>query len=361
MRLFGLVIATGIAAVAAIVLFAVFAHESPPSGAAVALIPTHTATPLAPKATPIPHTWPEGVTSQREAVAAGNARPGNGKGIALLSCGDVNHDGRLNTDDGAQFALEGLDIALLPAKSCIDPAHHADFYVGFPTDFAGFDCGAGATPAILVAIGSAGTDLLDATSGESLGLIDIVNAVQPRASAAEVATAPWLAASAVFGAQQAQTAMEQWIEHELKQVLDDYPCLRAVLIGNSHGGVTVTSVTAALDERFGDRMFGVMIDRTIALYDRGATEMPERTPLLNVFQTNEGWHGDVIDAPNVVNFDASAEHAPIAPSDHGGGGIVLVTHKTLDDSPAVQQRIEDAIIAWLAPSAASAAVTPATP
>ena len=37
------------------------------------------------------------------------------------------------------------------------------------------------------------------------------------------------------------------------------------------------------------------------------------------------------------------------------------THKTLDDSPAVQQRIEDAIIAWLAPSAASAAPPTATP
>jgi len=39
--------------------------------------------------------------------------------------------------------------------------------------------------------------------------------------------------------------------------------------------------------------------------------------------------------------------APVAPSD-GGGGPALVTHKTLDDASAVQQRIVDEILRWAA-------------
>ncbi len=344
MRLLGLLVVTGIAAAAAIVLFVVFADGSSPSGAAVAIIPTHTATAAAPTATPIPRTWPEGVVSFHGQY---------GKGWLLLSCLDVNHDGVLDAGDGV--GLRDVSIPLVPAKSCIDRAHHADFFAEGGTDSSGFDCAAGDRPAILLTIGSAGTDLLDLTSGESLGLLDIINALQPRATAAGITTAPWLAASALFGAEQAQTSMEQWLESNLSQVLDNYPCLRAVLIGNSHGGVTVTSVTEVLDAEYGDRMFGVMLDRTIALYDRAATEMPERTPLLNLFQTNEGWHGDFIDAPNVTNVDASAERAPIAPSD-GGGGVTMVTHKTLDDSPPVQRLVEDAIIDWLASPSTSAAI-----
>jgi len=123
--------------------------------------------------------------------------------------------------------------------------------------------------------------------------------------------------------------------------------MRAVLFGHSHGAVNVTSITAALDDAYGDRLFGVLIDRTVALYDRNATEYPSRTELLNIFQLNEGWHGNHIDLPNVVNYDASLERAPIALSD-GGGAPALISHKTLDDSPSIQRRIEDAIMAWLA-------------
>jgi hypothetical protein len=57
------------------------------------------------------------------------------------------------------------------------------------------------------------------------------------------ASVPVLSASAVFGADQPQTRNEEWIEHEVSNRLDDMPCLRAVMIGHSHGGVTVTSVT----------------------------------------------------------------------------------------------------------------------
>lgn len=339
MKLAGLIALIGTAAIAAIVLFEVFSHDSGGPDTAVAIIPTRTATFAAPTATPLPHTWVEGVTTLRNSTSAGKSY--------LLSCLDGNRDDVIEAGDQPP-ATSGLitPIALKPGEACIDPAHHSDFHEGSPSNYYAFNCASSPPPALLVVIGSAGTDLLDLSSGESLGLIDITNAVQARATAAKISTAPVLAASALFGAEQPQTAMEQWIEHDLSAVLDNLPCLRAVLIGNSHGGVTVTSVTAALDAQYGRRLFGVLVDRTIALYDRPAIELPVETLLLNVFQTNEGWHGSAIDAPNVVNLDESAERAPIAPSD-GGGAAVMVTHKTLDDSPPVQQRIEDAILAWL--------------
>ena len=92
-------------------------------------------------------------------------------------------------------------------------------------------------------------------------------------------------------------------------------------------------------------MFGVMVDRSTVLYDRWATDWPHRTPLLNVYQLNEGWHGVALGFPNVVDVDDSAEVAPVAPSD-GGGPPARVTHKTLDDSPGAQRVIVDAIMAW---------------
>ena len=128
--------------------------------------------------------------------------------------------------------------------------------------------------------------------------------------------------------------------------MSEMPCLRTVLVGHSHGGVTVTSIATALEDRFPGRMFGAVIDRTIALYDRDAEELPVATPLLNLFQLNEGWHGVAIDLPNITNVDESGERAPVAPSD-GGGGLALVSHKTLDDAAAVQQRVVDGVIAWL--------------
>jgi hypothetical protein len=119
-----------------------------------------------------------------------------------------------------------------------------------------------------------------------------------------------------------------------------------VLIGHSHGGVTVTSIASALEDEFGDRMLGVLVDRSNILYDRAAGEIPDVTRIINVFQTNEGWHGEPLRQPNVTDIDASDATAPIAPHD-GGGGAGIVTHRSLDDSPAVQARIMEEILAWL--------------
>jgi hypothetical protein len=249
----------------------------------------------------------------------------------LISCRDVNTDGRIDRADASP-----VDVTLVAGQACSDPAHHADFYAD-PIRMIR-DCENSPPFLLVVAIASAGSDLLQPREGESLGLIDILNGLQQRATAANVDMDVIVSTAAIFGADQPQTSMERWITNEVRQRMDANPCLRVALIGHSHGGVTVTTVAAVLDATYGDRILAVAIDRTIALYDRPAEELPARARILNIFQLNEGWHGVPIDVPNVTNVDESDEVAPIAPSD-GGGADALVSHKTLDDARAVQSRI----------------------
>ncbi len=312
------------------VLYFVVAQTGGSSGRADALISSPT--PPSPSAvvTPVPKLWSDAIDSA------------HGVESRLIACGDRNNDGVLDAGDGDDLA--GVTIPL-NANACAAEYGRADLLEAPPT--AALTCDGANAPMIIVAAASAGSTLRDSTEGESTGLITIVNALQERATRAGIASQAIVVAPAIFGAEPPQTGMERWVENDLRHRLDALPCLRAVLIGHSHGGVTVTSVTSALDSRYGSRMFGVLIDRTIALYDRDATEMPATTPLLNFYQLNEGWHGVPLALPNVIDIDESAEHAPVALSD-GGGGDALVSHKTLDDSPGVEQRIEDAVMGWLA-------------
>lgn len=195
-------------------------------------------------------------------------------------------------------------------------------------------------------IGSAGTNLLDPSAGESTGLFAVINDIRDRADDAGISTLPILTTAAIFGADPPQINMEKFLAHEIGRRLGELPCLRAVLIGHSHGGATVTAVSAALDAAYGDRVYGVLLDRSTVLYDRVETEMPVRTKLLNVYQLNQGWHGVPLEAPNVYNIDQSYEYAPRALSD-GGGDPEVVGHKTLDDAPGTQRIIADAVVDWL--------------
>lgn len=323
----GLALIVVIAIVAALVIFfALSDSTNAPSPDLLTVTPTERV--AAATATPLPRTWIDGL----------RPRPGAAAPI-LVSCSDADGDGVIDVPD--RTAGGQTRIALIRGESCLDPASHADFLVLGEV----LPCG-GPDLLLVVAVASAGSDLLDASNGESLGLLDVVNELRRRAEARGIATTLVLATSAVFGAEQPQTSMEHWIAADTRMRLVAAPCLRAVLVGHSHGGATVTSVTANLDAAFGDRILAVLIDRTTALYDRPASEMPAVTPILNFFQTNEGWHGIALDVPNAANFDESGERAPVAPSD-GGGGFALVSHKTLDDSPGVQRRIADAVSTWL--------------
>ncbi len=333
MKVLGLAAGFLIVLVSAVVLLSAFPRSAPTADTVSAGIPTPTPRPATPQPTPLPRTWIDGLAASRGGTAT------------LISCLDTNGDGQISAADSDD--LGDVSIPLVTARSCVNPADHRDFYAGDASDAAGYSCAAATPPALIVAIGSAGSDLFDPSAGESLGVLLAVNGLQTRAHAAGIATLPVLSAPAIFGADAPQTRMEQWLARDITDRLEAMPCLRAVLIGHSHGGVTVTSVAAELDGTYAGRVFGVLIDRTTALYDRDATEMPLEIPLLNVFQLNEGWHGSYIDQPNITNVDDSGERAPVAPSD-GGGGLALVSHKTLDDAPRVRQQIEDAVMAWLA-------------
>ena len=279
----------------------------------------------------LPASWMEGLRTSR----GGNTQ--------LLACLDEDGDGTLTSTDDVIF---GDLIIELQEGSCGDASRRADYYAGSPSKDADYNCDADEAPALLVSVGSAGTDLLDPSAGESMGALQILNDIQHAASSVDIATLPILTTSSIFGANPPQRSLELLLAQEIAHRLDEMPCLRAVLIGHSHGGATVTAVAAALDEKYAARVFGVLIDRTTALYDRPETEFPSQILLLNVFQTNQGWHGELLPLANVYNIDQSYERAPVALSD-GGGALAPVGHKTLDDAAGTQRIILDAVIGWL--------------
>lgn len=292
----------------------------------VVVVPA-TATSAPPAPTPLPSRW-------IDALARTTGDP------ELLACRDANGDDALSAADGLPLRQA---IPLQPG-ACEAQSASADFYEEpLPEEPCARD---GPPPVLVVAVVSGGSDLLDASEGESLGFAPILNALDQRAREGDVPLTRVVSTAAVLGAREwPQTNMEIFIAALLRERLDATPCLRAVILGHSHGGATVTSVMSVLDDAYAERLLGVIVDRTVVLYDRPAEQMPARTRILNFFQLNEGWHGVPIEAPNVANFDESAERAPIAASD-GGGGPALVSHKTLDDAPATQQRIVDEIMRW---------------
>jgi hypothetical protein len=333
MRVAEIAIAAVVAAVAVGVIVFVFAdsgdapQQSSLAAGATSVAPTAVATPAEP-------TWVDGLR-----VRYGVAEP------VVLSC-YAGDDDRITSSDGVPVPPR-VDIALIPDAACQNRGGRADWYDGAPSDPSSYACRADQAPLRIIAVGGGGTDLLDPTSGESTGFLPVVNGIQERASAAGISNRVTLSAAAVFDvATDAQAAMEQWLTASVRAELEALPCARVVILGHSHGGATVTQVTAALDEAHGERMLGVLVDRTIALYDRPVDEWPELTRILNFFQLNEGWHGILIDRANVTNFDESAETAPV-PSLGGEGPVGTVDHTTLDDSPVVQQRIIDAVMAWV--------------
>jgi hypothetical protein len=327
MRFAGFLFAGIVAMLAAGIILITFADDTAAPDVAVRL-PASTATPAPP-----PRTWPDAL---RE-------RPAGALGPLLISCQDSNGDGLIGPRDGGSLAPGLPDIAADPGEPCDGELSRADYYESDSArDFA---CDGGNAPIHAYVITGGGTNLLKARDDTSLGLMDTLNLLRARAAEVRIPLKFTISTPAIFGVEMAQTNMERLIAHVVASDLTQSACARAVLIGHSHGGVTVTSVTAAIEDRFPSRMLGVLIDRSIALYDRPADEMPVRTRLLNVFQTNAGWHGVYLDGPNVINFDASSERAPVTTSD-GAGGPALVTHRTLDDVPAVQQRIVDEILRW---------------
>ena len=265
------------------------------------------------------------------------------RGSAIdLTCLDANGDRRLSGADAADLA--GLDIPIASGGPCLPPGTRREW---FAEDVGATTCAApDSRELLLVVIGGGGTDLFDREQGVSAGLIDIANGVRAGAVETGVSASVTLTTAAIDAADLPQMRMEQWLAHDLQRRLAVAPCLRAVIVGHSHGAVVVTSVLAALEAAYEDRVFGVLLDRSLLYYDHEAAELPVRAAVLNVFQTNEGWHGEALLTTNVINIDASSEVAPQEPRD-GPLPIVAVRHSTLDDAAGVQRIVVDHVMTWL--------------
>ncbi|MEX2246412.1 MAG: hypothetical protein WEC75_06970 [Dehalococcoidia bacterium] len=265
---------------------------------------------------------------------------------SLISCLDRNGDAWI--DAGDDPALDGLRIPLVDPDNCEErSATHAEYYVAPPSLPDAFSCAAARPPLLVVIVGGGGTDMLDASLGESIGLIATAGDIRSTATDAGISTQVILSAAAVTGADFPQTRMEQWIEQDLARRLETLPCLRAVVLGHSHGGVTVTSVLAALEDREPARLYGVLLDRSVALYDRLPGEFPRSAPVLNIFQQNEGWHGIPLDQPNIEDVERS-DTLPAYPLSAGAAGPEPppVTHLNLDDAPEVRELITERVLRW---------------
>jgi hypothetical protein len=138
--------------------------------------------------------------------------------------------------------------------------------------------------------------------------------------------------------------MEQFLTHAVQVYLDRYPCLRAVVVGHSHGAVTGDVVSSHLEGEYGDRFIVVVdLDRVDELYTGDTQSRPTQVPVFNVFETNDpALSGAPYDAANAENWDASGEQGP----EHGdeGGALKPVNHTTIDNSKSVRDRIVDEVM-----------------
>jgi hypothetical protein len=281
-----------------------------------------------------------------------------------LACLDVNGDARINTDDATDVSkvpdfnadgrrtdddaafVRGVDIPLAPGHTaCGDDSNKSEFLVTheFLRD-ADVNCGSPEDTAVLVlGVGGGVDDLKD--KGDAAGVRSIMNAIIKEYEDNDVQTMGIVAGSAFDGAQNPNTAMEDWLTNVARVQLDRFSCLRLVTVGFSHGAVSVEVVGSRIEQQYGPRMTAtVVVDRISDLYIGNTTEYPTTSPVFNVYQTNSGVLGGApLDRPNVENWDASGEQGP--EDGDKGGDLVPVSHVTIDNSRSVRDRIVAEVVA----------------
>ncbi|MBI5287913.1 MAG: hypothetical protein HY873_02950 [Chloroflexi bacterium] len=283
--------------------------------------------------------------------------------FSQLACLDVNGDSRINTDDAsdpsklpdfdadgkhdgddAEF-VKGVDIPLNPiAKdTCNQDLGGPEFLVTH--DYfasANVDCGGGEQAVLIMGVGG-GVDNLK-NKDQAAGVRKIVDSLISANEDEDRQTIGVIAGPAITDAENAATAMEDWLTNAVRVYLDRFPCARAVLVGFSHGGVSVDVVAAKLEGEYADRFIAVVhVDRIDGSYGGDLVSFPSVVPVLNVYQTNEvGLSGRPYDQSNVVNFDASGEKGPKNGED--GGPLEPVRHTTMDNSESVRKWIVDQVM-----------------
>lgn len=283
-----------------------------------------------------------------------------------VACLDVNDDGRVDAGDADTEAIPDLtgdgvvdeaDLAVLRAvtvflpegrpEGCNGVAQQPDWQITEPPDF---DCAAGDQYVLLYGIGGGAVQLdrLTAAAGVRWMLVELSDALSGAGVPHQIASV----APGINGANNGHAAGESWSVAYLTEQLKEHSCLEVLLLGHSHGGVTVTAVAARLEEQgFADRvLLNVLVDRVEALYQGDTVSIPQQSPVLNLFLPDiEGPHGEAIDQQNVENIQATDM---LGPADgERGGDLAPVTHTTLDNSPEALGVIEARMLERLGVSA----------
>ncbi len=264
----------------------------------------------------------------------------------LSSVPDFNGDRSRDEDDAAFF--RGVDLALdasaLPdvcgGDSELGPEYEVAHGYFEPSDVS---CEEDAHPVLLVGIGGGVKDLTD--KADAAGVRSIIDGLQTSYKSRDVETIAVIAGPAMLGALEANTSMEQWMTNAVRVYFDRYPCIRAVLVGHSHGAVTGDVIAATLEDEYPGRFIvDVSLDRSEFAYGGDTQSKPNQTPVLSIIETNSDVLSGVphTGAANAEVWDASGEMGP--EKGDKGGAMKPVTHTTIDNSPAVKQRIIDDVM-----------------
>ncbi len=264
----------------------------------------------------------------------------------LASIPDFNGDRSRDKDDAEFFS--GIDLALDAAAlsdvcggdSELGPEYEVAHGYFEPSNVS---CEGNAHPVLLVGIGGGVKDLTD--KGDAAGVRSIIDGLQQSYKSRDVETIAVIAGPAMLGALQANTSMEQWMTNAVRVYLDRYPCIRAVLVGHSHGAVTGDVIAATLEDQYSGRFIvDVSLDRSEFAYSGDTQSKPKQVHVLSIFEANSDVLSGVpyTGAANAEVWDASGEMGP--ENGDEGGAMKPVTHTTIDNSPAVEQRIIDEVM-----------------
>jgi hypothetical protein len=270
----------------------------------------------------------------------GNHRLDAADAAAATELPDFNADGE--TDDFDRAFLAGVDIPLDPTRdisTCDDDGdgEAPEFLVAHERwSASNVSCEPGEQAVLLVGIGGGLVNLRD--DQHAAGVRSIINELQQAYEERGIQTVGVLAGPHITGAADRHAAMEAWLANAVTVYIERFPCIEALLVGHSHGGVTIDVVASRLEAEFAPRFVGVVnVDRVEQLYTGDTTSRPAVVPVLNMFETNDPvLKGAPYNAPNAENFDMSGETAP-DDGDAARGELTPVDHTTIDNADAVRE------------------------
>lgn len=284
--------------------------------------------------------------------------------FSRLACLDVNGDDRINAQDAADPGelpdfnadderdeqdaafLQDIDIELNPDREedCNDRREPEYLVAHGYFDPSDVSCGDGERAVLLLGIGGGVKNLRQA--GDARGVRDIIDRLQKAFDSRDAQTIAVISGQDMLGAANGNVAMEEWLTHAVRVYLERFPCLEAVVVGHSHGGVTADVIGARLEEEFAERFIAIVnVDRVEFGYGGDTASWPQAAPVFNIYETNEAspsLRGVPRDQPNIENWNATAEEAP-----EGGDSDnddAPVTHTSIDNADGVRSRIVDEVM-----------------